>query len=74
MYLASAIEKRFKSHLRFLCENLERGRHKKKKEPEDTLNGTVNCLETAVLFTDERFFLWTMWSISKLDVTARSKS
>lgn len=56
MYLASAIEKRFKSHLRFLCEDLvppsERGRHKKKKKPEDTLNGTVNCLETAVLFTD----------------------
>lgn len=55
MYLASAIEKRFKSHLRFLCDfvlSFERGRHKKKKKPEDTLNGTVNCLETTVLFTD----------------------
>lgn len=50
MYLASATEERFKSHLLSPCEYLERGIQEKK--PVDTLNRTVNCLETVVLFTD----------------------
>lgn len=54
MYLASAMGKRFKSHLRSHRENLERG--KQEKKPEDTLSGIVNCLETAVLFTNSVFF------------------